>query len=525
MILHFIITAMDMRKTVRAGSLKFKMILQRALPLALLMSVAYQVQPAMGQVNFKPLERGQYTEVEEKLIVLRGLEVSADYALRTRINSNDNLDNDAKGTDTHQDLRLNLKTMFHRDVAIHLNLELGTTNFAGNNLREAPGDDRAGLADSQTMAIMAREAYLRYQFNPKSAILMGKHEISIGDRKGKIFNAIVPGITFDCRIGTWCMPFGMAKTGPDAGDALYHVGFRYTAWKFEKDNAIDTLQVEVFRIKYSEGKIPLGKNLGPARFNPDNATNTNPVGGADASQYLQSTDGPPIYYDSHGQDIFGISVLWRSGPYFLNFDFLGNKGTRKYHTYQSSNFTINEIKGNALELEFGKRMPDFHVGFRLLNGSGDAYIAGTGNQPELNRALGGYFEITPGTYRGSRLYFNGASSQLDQGAGLGHSINNIRMYGVFIDVNKDSQKQLEYSFGLYKLSFNEPILDLSGVLQDDIGIELNNLFIWNLHKALKIHFEINAIRAGGAFSVDDFTRPNQVQDDFIQGIFRVVYSF
>ena len=170
-------------------------------------------------------------------------------------------------------------------------------------------------------------------------------------------------------------------------------------------------------------------------------------------------------------------------------------------------------------------MPDFHVGFRLLNGSGDAYIAGTGNQPEFNRALGGYFEITPGTYRGSRLYFNGASSQLDQGAGLGHSINNTRMYGVFIDVNKDSQKQLEYSFGLYKLSFNEPILDLSGVLQDDIGIELNNLFIWNLHKALKIHFEINAIHAGGAFSVDDFTRTNQVQDDFIQGIFRVVYSF
>ena len=182
MILHFIITAMDMRKTVRAGSLKFKMILQRALPLALLMSVAYQVQPAMGQVNFKPLERGQYTEVEEKLIVLRGLEVSADYALRTRVNSNNNLDDDAKGTDTQQDLRLNFKTMFHRDVALHLNLELGTTKFADNNLREASADDR-GLADSQTTAILAREAYLRYQFNPRSAMVMGKNEISIGDRR------------------------------------------------------------------------------------------------------------------------------------------------------------------------------------------------------------------------------------------------------------------------------------------------------------------------------------------------------
>ena len=99
------------------------------------------------------------------------------------------------------------------------------------------------------------------------------------------------------------------------------------------------------------------------------------------------------------------------------------------------------------------------------------------------------------------------------------------MYGLFIDVNKDSQKLLEYSFGLYKLSFNEPILNSDDVLQDDIGFELNNLFIWNLHKALKVHFEVNAIRAGGAFSVNDYTRPNRTQDDFLQGIFRVIYSF
>ena len=39
--------------------------------------------PALAQiVNFKPLERGDYEEEEEKLIILRGLEVSADYAIR-----------------------------------------------------------------------------------------------------------------------------------------------------------------------------------------------------------------------------------------------------------------------------------------------------------------------------------------------------------------------------------------------------------------------------------------------------------
>lgn len=516
-----------MQKSFRAGSLIFQRILKHPFSLALLFAVASQVQPAMGQVNFKPLEKGQFTEMEEKLIVLRGLEVSADYAFQTRLNNNDTLDADAKGTDTLQQLRLNLKTLFHRDVAIHLNLELGTTNFADNNLREAPDDDRIGLADSQPTAILAREAYLRYKFNPKSAILMGKHEISIGDRRGKIFNAITPGITFDCRIGTWCMPFGMAKTGQVAGDTLYHIGFRYTAWKYEKNNAINTLEVEVFRIRYAEKNIPLGKNLGPAKFNPDDPTNSITVDGeADPSQYLEDTTAAaPIYYDIQGQDIFGISVLWRSGPYFLNFDFIGNKGLRKYHTFQDSNFTINSVKGNALELELGMRMPDFHVGLRVLNGSGDGFVAGAGTQPSFNRDLGGYFEITPGTYRGTRLYFNGASSKLDQGAGLGHSINNTRMFGLFIDVNKDSKKAFEYSFGFYKLTLNEPIPDSSGTFQDDIGFEIDNLIIWNLHKALKVHFEFNAILAGGAFSVNDYTRPDPLQDNFIQGIFRVVYSF
>ena len=133
---------------------------------------------ALGQVNFKPLERGDYTEVEEKLIVLRGLEVSADYALRIKSDKNDDLPFQNRGTETFQDLRLRLKTLFHRDVAIHLTLDLGKGDFADSSLRESELDDRGRLINSQSTGVNAREAYLRYKFNPKSNILFGKHEIS-----------------------------------------------------------------------------------------------------------------------------------------------------------------------------------------------------------------------------------------------------------------------------------------------------------------------------------------------------------
>ena len=501
---------------------------------------------ASGQVNFRPLERGDYTEVEEKIIMLKGLEISADYALHIILNSSDELPPEKKGTSVFQDLRLHLNTLFHRDVALHLTLELGKADFGDNNLRNSESDNRGRLANSQSTGIAARDAYLRYKFNPNSAILVGKYEVSIGDRRGKFFNAIAPAFTFDCELGTWCIPFGMLKTGPHKGDALYHFALQYTAWNAQVDGRTDTLEVEVFRARYSERDVPLAKNLGAGRFNPDNPTNITGsareefFGGADPSQYLENTAAAePVYFDADSQDFFGFRIHWLGGDYFFNLDVVANKGIRKYHlaadpdtgTVNTLNQTgtaivFSEIKGVAFETEFGMRLKEgFRFGLRFMTATGDQFVAGPGGLPDFTRDLKGFHEVTPGTYQGTRLYFNGADSQVDQGAGLGHSVNNTRLVGVFLEVNKDTQAPLAYTFGLFTLRLNEPIPNQAGELEDNIGIEINNLLIWNVHKALKFHFELNGIAGGGAFRVDDFSTPKSIQENFLQGIFRVVYSF
>ncbi|NIR98520.1 MAG: hypothetical protein GWO39_13175, partial [Gammaproteobacteria bacterium] len=91
---------------------------------ALLLLASWAAPAVAQQTNFEPLERGEYTELEERLIVMRGLEVSADYAFATISNQQNDLDRDVDGTNTGHDLRLNLDTVFHRDVRLHLTLQL-----------------------------------------------------------------------------------------------------------------------------------------------------------------------------------------------------------------------------------------------------------------------------------------------------------------------------------------------------------------------------------------------------------------
>lgn len=483
-----------------------------------------------AQVNFKPLDRDDYTEVEERLIVMKGIEVGVDYAMRVRTNEGKDILSSQKGSDTHQDLRLRMKTLFHRDIEVHLNLETGKSDFSDTDLREAESDDRGRLADDGTTSVNAREAYLRYAFNPRSALIMGKHELSLGDRRGKLYNGISPGFTFDCQMGTWCIPFGFAMIGDKSGDMIFHIALQFTGWDTMRNGFRDVLEVEVFRLVYNESGIPLGTNGGPGRYNPADPKDVN--GNADSSQLIDTGTNEPIYYDADSQDYFGFRVNWESGNFFFNFDVISNQGTRVYHAYSSgaalgSTGAVRgeyNIKGLAFETELGMRFKTTRLGFRFMNATGDEYKNYNGGQ-DINRELSGYYEITPGTYRGSMFYFNGGDSSVESGAGLGHSVNNKRLYGIFLDYESREEMKLGYSLGIYQLKLNEPILTLAGDLTDDIGVEVNNVMTWFVHKALKFQFEAHGILAGGAFQPDPYTRPDGTANNVYQTVFRVVYSF
>ena len=491
---------------------------------------------APAQVNYTPLERGDHDEQDEKLIVLQGLTASGDYAIRLRENRSEDLPRDERGVSYDQDFRLHLNSVFNRDVEMHLELDLRPTSLDDPNLRDAETDSRNRLAEEPNIGLNPRQAYLLYFYNPNSRFIFGKHELSLGDRRGKTFNAIVPGATFDCNAGTWCMPFGAFRIGEAGADWVYHWALQFNAWDTEENALRNALQVEIFRIIYTERNIPLGRNLGPTTYDADD-----PISPATApANQVTDNAGNLMYYDAREFNYFGLRIHWEQQAFFADFDVTAAQGRRRYHLYRPSGegFAGNPdlgsnsggttaqhpITGVATELEAGYRSTRLRAGVRLMNATGDEQRSTTDGDAYL-RGLSGYHEITPGTYQGARLYFNGVDNTVDGGAGLGHTISNTRMVGVFLDYNTETASRWAYRGGLYSLSYNQPIVDSEGDKVSQIGYELDNMVIFRMHKQLHMHLEINGIVGQGAFRLNDYALPDSEQEQYLQAIARMVYHF
>ncbi|HEX7928879.1 MAG TPA: hypothetical protein VF678_14885, partial [bacterium] len=416
-----------------------------ALFAVLLASAVLLPDSAHAQLNFKPLDRGDVKEVEQRLTVVRdgqgkefALELGGDFALRERTERAKDLPGLDNRTQLDQDFRLQFRTWFHQDVAMNLTLQTTPNGLDDSNLRGARTEDRGTLADGKNLSLTAREAYLMWNANPNSHLFFGKQEVSLGDRRGKVYDALMPGAQFDCRLGTWCMPFGAIKIGPNSADWIYNWGLSYRAWDERQNNMRNVLEVEIFRIFYTEQNVPLGKNLGPAFFNkdcPDVGAFTCASSTQNPSQMVDSA-GNAIYYDASHQNYGGLRVNWLGGNWFANVDFSSEQGERQYHRYRNPDGGIvgdvapdaangfsrkrEIINGYATEAEAGWRWLQGRAGVRIMSASGDLADA----TDSYLRVLQGYHEITPGTYRGTRLYFNGSDSDVTQGAGLGHSVNN-----------------------------------------------------------------------------------------------------
>ncbi len=519
---------------------------------------------AQNQPNFKPLERGDFTEAEQKMIVIRGIEVGGDYALRLRTDKSKDMQDLDSGTTMDQDFRLRLGTVFNDDVAMKLTLQTSTTSLDSSNLRTQPVDNRGRELDGQNLTLTAREVYLQYRFNPNSALNLGKFELELGDMRGKVYRGIASGLGFDCRVGTWCMPFGATKVGPQAADWLYHWALKFRAYDEYNEGMRRAFEVAIFRMIYTENNIPLGNGLGPAFFNPANPTGNTGVGTLNRTQLTDDVNnlpcpggvpicGHPIYYDATAYNYFGLRINWEATSFFSSFDFTNAQGSRSYHLYrdpttgviagptnpngaQGALFNEQGIQGVATEVELGWRWAPAkrgRLGTRYMSATGDtngSTIDGNGNYRSpngnaYNRGLSGYYEITPGTYQGTRLYFNGADSQVDLGGGLGHSVNNKQLWGFFIDYEDPEGSKVGYSGGLYKLDLNNSVLTTAGRQVKDVGVEWDNMLTWFPHKKLAVQFEVNLLSSGGAMSIDDNTPPPDIPQLFVQMLMRVVYRF
>jgi hypothetical protein len=508
---------------------------------------------AQSQPNFKPLDRGDITEQEQKLLVIRGIEVDGDYALRVRRNQDKDMPFLSNSTEMDQDFRLHLNTTFNEDVAMVLTLQTSSTALDAQNLRTAPATDRGTEANGETLTLVAREAYLRWRFNPNSQINFGQFDLELGDRRGKVYRGIASGVGCYCRLGTWDMPFGATKVGPGDADWVYHWALRYNAYNDVVDTGPRSFSVEIFRILYTENNIPLGANLGPGTFNP--AQPGVPLHGqlTDDSTASASTGlGNPLFYDATGFNYFGLRTDWQGGPFSASFDLTAAQGSRTYHLYRdpATGITIGPtlasgstgplttsqgIDGTAIETELAwKFAPERSgkLGFRYMTATGDSnrdtVVNGRYKSPDgiaYNRGLNGYYEITPGTYRGTRLYFNGVDTDVDLGGGLGHSVNNKVLYGFTFDIDDRDNSHLGYSGGLYGIELNNAILNAAGRPVKTVGTEWDNMMSWYIHKKLYFQFELNLLSSLGAMSVDDNTPPPTDPQLFVQVISRIVYKF
>ena len=500
---------------------------------------------AQAQMNFKPLDRGEYTEVEDRVLVVKGLEAGGDYAFMLQRLYDPELPGTSTRSRIFQDFRLNLDSAIDREVDMHITLEAVSGQLNDADPRLAPALDNRlddGMSD---MTVQAREAYLRYRFNPRSGLIMGKQEVSIGDRRGKTFDGIVPGATLDCQVKTWCFPFGVFKIGKDDNDFVYHFALTYNAWEDPEDTPEntpkDTLKVEIFRTLYNETNTPLGTNLGPGykdRNNP--AVTPYSINTAVGPQNAQVVDGNgvPMYFDSVNHNYFGLRIDFQNGGFFWNYDVTSDQGSRKYHLYidpatdqpvgtpsYGTRVVEKNISGVAMETEIGFQGDEVRGGLRAMNATGDKYIAGEGG---YLRNMVGYYEISPGTYKGTRYYFNGRDSDVGDGGGLGHSINNTRVVGLFVDWDSPGESRKAFHTGVFKLTRNHPVPigdPALGVQSTEIGTEWDNMAVFYIHKALQLQLEGNIFYQGPAFSYTDYIVPDGHTQTNVQLIGRFVYHF
>jgi len=220
-----------------------------------LLSAAVSVS---AQSYFVPLERGDYTEREEHLAFSPGVKLSGDYRFRTskikstalplsRSETNSpagvklsgdyrfrtskikstalplsrSETNSPEEFSFDQDIRLRLRSTVHRIVSINLELATNQEPLYQSDIRESRSS-RTTAADSQSANIYARQSYLELNRNPNEETKIGKQEINIGDRKGKVFAGILSGYSQRCKAGTWCYEIGGMKLSSADGDWLYY---------------------------------------------------------------------------------------------------------------------------------------------------------------------------------------------------------------------------------------------------------------------------------------------------------------
>lgn len=502
-----------------------------------------------AQSNFIPLEKGDYKEVEERRTYEPGLEIGGSYRLRSRwLDASQEPEPEAGFPDAgnlsfEQDLRLFLRSTVHRAAALHLEIATAQEPFNNADLR-SPSASVVRERESQEVNLVARQAYLQYQANPRDRIRLGKQEISLGDRRGKVLEGLLTGISQQCAAGSFCYEVGALRLGQNTADWLYTLSVDYPVF-YEVDaagNPENVLRVEVFRVKYTERGVPLGRNNAPQRrlsnddldaLRSDGLLTAAGSCHRDLEGYALSASCAPVYYDAVEQEYYGLRFTWNTRNWRWYSDVVGNQGRRQYYELADDNtpgerLNSKPVAGVVTEHEFSYLWDLHRVTGLFLYATGDQQredSAQAGNSgSNYDRVLRTYYEIVPGSYRGTNFYFNGGGLDWRSGTGLGRGVGNTQLVGLRYRYTTELQSAF-YEVGFYELNRPNAVLDKDGTPVSYLGLEWDNTFSWQVEDFLTWQFELNLFRRGPAFSYDDHLPPTRDSGAITHFATRLHYSF
>ncbi len=126
-----------------------------------------------------------------------------------------------------------------------------------------------------------------------------------------------------------------------------------------------------------------------------------------------------------------MRIQWENDTWSAYADVISNQGNRDYFIYDDRhNLEKRKITGGAAEVEVSWKKPGEQFTLIGMMARGDEQLEDSSRiGTNYKRRLEGFYEISPGTYRGTQFYFNGGSPDLNSGTGLGHSINNTQLGG------------------------------------------------------------------------------------------------
>jgi len=479
--------------------------------------ISYGFSDLNAQQHFKPLKDGEYEIVEEDTRYHPGAQIHGSYEAIASDRKNGLVTGKSLGGNFYQDISLMLRSKINTNVSLNVKLghESPVVSDQDRPYETRNPSDRTTTADGDGFNVTFEEAFLEYNHNPNAQLRLGRQYITIGDRRGLVFEGEATAATQGCRIGTWCYSIGGARLGDEGRAGVFWAQLDYPVyesgvlipdpWGIKPTRQEKSFSVELFRVMYGGNDVPTAEYGGWTGEYSDAHDTTD-----------DAASGDDVYFDNDGVEYIGMNILWNYYDFDLHFTWSNMNGTRNYFARDrtsrlETDLGSRSVSGNAYLLDLGYRMQEnWKTTLTLFSASGNSL--GSQNEKLWEKNSTAYHEIQKGAFGDALIYFNGKN-----GIGDGHSVSNLTFYALKF-AYREKVDEIGADMGLYLFSRTKPVYTnekgAAAAKGSDIGAELDVSVNWRLEERLTVQFHAAYFDPGSAYAVNDSVRPDDNTSPF-----------